>query len=1204
MNRPSGPTGRDLLDSVSERLGAGERRLALTGLKGAARAHLLAQLRRRKLGPFVCVAADEDAADQLATDLGFFLQAPGGAQQAVLRLPGDDQLPYDALSPDRRTMLERLAALHQLAHGGAASALVISARALARRQIPPEAVRGASERVAAGQEFDRDRLAARLVAMGYQSAPVVEDPGTFAVRGGILDVYSPLYPNPVRLEYFGDTVESLRLFEPDTQRTAGTLNEALFGPAHEILLDERARAAGVAAVREAADAVNRPTSKVRELIDAIQEGRLVYGLEALLPGFYDKELATLFDYLPLWSKDALFFIDDPVAVESALAQLDEELAREHEQAHRRGELVLEPGLHYLGSHEISERLAERRQLESRGLSLGGGEQEPIALRFGATAQIRQEIASHHGEHGALTPLVSHLDDWRDRGIYAAVACGSSGGVDRLKRLLNDREVSVRAHPGERLPDEPRKAFEPSIRVHLFPGEISAGFLDEAGGLALLSEEEIFGQRTRKVVRRPRSDQPAVAAFKELKEGDLVVHVDYGIGRYSGLVKMSIRGVTGDVMVLQYAGKDKVYLPVARMRLLQKFTGAEADSVTLDKLGSGSWERRKKAVKEHLLKMAAELLKIYAARKAHPGHAFNVPDSYFRQFESDFPFEETPDQEKAIEAVLDDMVSPRPMDRLICGDVGYGKTEVALRAAFKAVLDKKQVAVLVPTTVLAAQHLRTFRERFRDYAVTVEAVSTLRSSGQNREVLKRAAEGKVDIVIGTHRLLNSDVEFRDLGLLVIDEEHRFGVVHKEKLKKYRSQVDVLTLTATPIPRTLHMAMSGVRDMSIIASPPQDRKSIRTFVIKFDPSQIKEAITRELARGGQVYFVHNRVSSIHGMKKFLEELVPTARYAVAHGQMHHGEVEKVMTSFIAREHDVLIASSIIESGIDIPSANTIIVNRADTFGLGQLYQIRGRVGRSKERAYAYLMVPAKKPMTKDAARRLEVLQSFTELGAGFSIASHDLEIRGAGNLLGPDQSGQIAAVGFDLYSQLLDEAVRELRGEPPQEIIDPDVNLPVPAFIPDDYVPDIHLRLMFYKRFSDVHGDDELSDLRGEMQDRFGDIPLEVDNLSEVMAIKADMRRLRLRMLESGPGRIVFTLGHDAQIDSNKLAGLVQRSKGGYRLTPEMKLVAHVALKSEEPQDLLAACKKVLRDLLACESEQLLKVEGIGPKLGARSPRPRA
>jgi transcription-repair coupling factor (superfamily II helicase) len=1186
QDNSQGPTDRPF-EAVVRALREGQRRVALTGLKGAARGFVLARLARASPGPFVCLVADEERADALEQDLEFFLGEPG-----VLRLPAADQLPYDVLSPDRPTDLARLATLYRLSHG-AKAALVLSTRSLSRRYLPVSALDRYCEVVSAGQDLDRDHLARRLLEMGYQAVPMVEDAGTFAVRGGLVDVWSPLHSQPTRLELFGDTVETLRMFEPRSQRTAGSLESLQLCPAREVLFDDATRQAGIAAVREAADAVNRPSSKVRELIDGIQEGRLVFGLEALMPGFYEKKLGTVFDYLAKWAPDPVFFVDDPVAIEAALGEVAQAMEAEFLQSRRREELTLEPAAHQLAPEEALRLLGERRQIVSHSVHLGGPEERLVRFVPGPTAPIRQEILAHHGEHGALTPLVNRLGDWRERGIFAAIACGSGGQVDRLKRLLLDRNLHVKAATAqETFPLEPALAFDSSVYVHLFPQEISAGFEDADAGLALLSEEDIFGQRTRKVTRRTKTDQPFAFAFRELKEGDLVVHVDYGIGRYQGLIKMAIRGIGTDAMVLQYAGKDKVYLPVQRMRLLQKFTGSDAENVALDKLGSGSWERRKKAVKEHLLKMAAELLRLYAGRKAHPGFAFSEPDQYFRQFEADFPFEETNDQNRAIEEVLKDMQSTEPMDRLICGDVGYGKTEVALRAAFKAVLDKKQVAVLVPTTLLAAQHLRTFSERFKDYAVTVEAVSRLRPAKENREILKRAAEGRVDVLVGTHRLLGADVSFKDLGLLVIDEEQRFGVAHKEKIKKYRSQVDVLTLTATPIPRTLHMSMSGVRDMSIIATPPEDRKAIRTFVIKFDAAQIAEAIRRELARGGQVYFVHNRVESIHQMERFLKEQVPEARTAIAHGQMGESELEGVMAAFVDRQTDVLICSSIIESGLDIPAANTIIVNRADMFGLSQLYQIRGRVGRSKERAYAYLMVPAKTPMTKDAAKRLEVLQSFTELGAGFSIASHDLEIRGAGNLLGPDQSGHIAAVGFDLYAQLLDEAVHELRGEPVSEVVDPDVNLPVPAFIPDDYLPDIQMRLMFYQRFSQVSGDDELSDLRAEMADRFGELPDEVDNLSEVMAIKADMRRLRLRSLESGPsagsgqgpGRVVFALGNDALLDAGKLAGLVQRSRGAYRLTPEMKLVATVdPARTKLPHDLLAAVKHVLRDLLGCESD---------------------
>ncbi len=569
------------------------------------------------------------------------------------------------------------------------------------------------------------------------------------------------------------------------------------------------------------------------------------------------------------------------------------------------------------------------------------------------------------------------------------------------------------------------------------------------------------------------------------------------------------------------------------------------------------------------------------RRAAPTRARSsrAPDRYFRQFEADFAFNETPDQEKAINDVLADMQKSEPMDRLVCGDVGYGKTEVAMRAAFKAVLDRKQVAVLVPTTVLAQQHYNTFKKRFDGYPVNIDVVSGMRKPGEVREVLRKSKDGKVDILIGTHKLLGGEVGFKDLGLLVVDEEQRFGVKQKEQIKRFRSQVDVLTLSATPIPRTLNMAMSGIRDMSIIATPPADRRSIRTFVVKFDATQIREAILREVQRGGQVFFVHNRVQSIHSMEKFLKELIPEVSIGVAHGQMGEGQLEKVMAQFVDRKFQVLLSTSIIESGIDISSANTMIVNRADHFGLAQLYQLRGRVGRSRERAYAYLLLPAGRTVTKDAQRRLEVLQNFTELGAGFSVASHDLEIRGAGNLLGPDQSGAIAAIGFDLYTQLLEEAVAEMRGEPLRVEIDPEVALPVPALIPDDYVPDVHQRLMFYKRFSLASRDEDLQDLRAELVDRFGEVPDEVDNLSELMLLKIDMRDLQLRALDSGPGRVVIMLGTEARLDGAKLAALVQRSKGVYRLTPDMKLIARIP-EQTRGRDYILEARKVLRDLNSC------------------------
>jgi transcription-repair coupling factor (superfamily II helicase) len=1140
------------------------RAVDVTGLVGASRAvlvrDLLAPASRAGSGAptapdtrvrcVVAVAPDEEEAESLARDLSFFLGA-----DAVVRVPADAVLPYDDLSPDRGVELERLASLARLHLAPeAVKAVVVSARGLARRLVPRKVFEAGADLLGKGIEIAREALAEKLVALGFTRTPLVEDQGSFAVRGGIVDLWSPAQPRPVRLEFFGDEIESCRTFDPETQRSEGDVDEVLLCPAREALFTAEGKAAAQATVRDAAERVNRPTSRVREVLESIEAGTPFFGMEALLPGFHPGGLATLFDHLP---PGAAVYLDDASGVEEALRELDEELAREHEAAVGREELALPPAAHFLGASEALARAADRPLVRRHKVWLGTA--DPVRFSLVETSGIRGEIETAHGEEGALAPLTRRLEEWRKRGIATVVACGTPSASERLRRLLEDRRQHARVHLGP--PGDPRAVYDAAVHVHVFAGELSAGFVDGDGGLAVVSDEEIFGRRVRKKARRASDENAFAAAFRDLNEGDLVVHVEHGIAKYLGLTKMQIRGVEGDFLVLAYDGADRLYLPVAKLRQVQKFTGASPDGVRLDKLGGSSFALRKARVKEQLLKMAAELLDIYAARAAHPGFQYPEPDEAFREFEAEFPWEETPDQAKAIEDVIRDMRKGRtgaaanaPMDRLVCGDVGYGKTEVAMRAAMLAVLSKKQVALLVPTTVLASQHERTFRERFKGYPVRIEAASRMKTAEEVKAILKDTSAGKVDILIGTHRLLAADVSFKDLGLVVVDEEQRFGVAHKERLKKLRKLVDVLTLTATPIPRTLHMSLAGVRDLSIIATPPEDRRAIRTFVMKFDPGAVKEAIENELKRGGQVYFVHNRVRSIHAIRKFLAELVPTARLGIAHGQMGEGKLEEVMSQFVNKELDVLVATSIIESGLDIPSANTIVVNRADHFGLAQLYQIRGRVGRSRERAYAYLLVPARRPVTKDAQKRLEVLQRFSELGAGFKIASHDLEIRGAGNLLGKDQSGQIEAVGFELYQELLDESVRELRGEAPREEIDPDVQLPVPAFIPDPYMPDVHQRLWFYKRLAQASSDEELDAIRAEIVDRCGDPPDEVDALCELMAVKVRLRALKIRALESGPGRVVLTLGETAALDPFQLARAVQGSNGRLRLTPDMKLVA--------------------------------------------------
>lgn len=1203
--RDAAPTadGR-ALERLVARLKAGPGPVAALGVRAAARGWVAAHVGRALGAPVLCIAADEDAADRLAADIAFFVGGKGeGEAPHVLRLPFDEILPYDGLSPDRTTELDRLAGLFLLQLGHRPAAIVVSARALTKRVLPARVLDACSDLVGKGSEVDRDELARKLVASGYQSVPLVEDPGTFAVRGGIVDVWSPVYPQPVRLEFFGDEVESLRLFDPESQRTVRELEQVYLSPARELLFNEETRRLGTAAVRAAADRVNRPTTQVRELLDAVQEGVPAFGLEALLPGFYEGGLSPLTEYLP---RDAVALVDDPVAVARSLEELWAELTRSHDAAVARGELALPAEQHFVPIEEARTRLAARRSVELHTLWLGTpGGPEPVRFDLPVTAEIRKEIENHHGEEGALTPLIERLKRLRERGRTSIIACGATSSADKLKRLLRERRLHVRVHEGP-LPEDPRSLWDQSHHAHLVMGDITGGFLASEAGFAVIADEEILGPRQRRKLRsQKRADLPFVAAFRELNEGDLCVHVDHGICRYEGLTKLNVRGVEGDFLVLQFEGKDKLFLPVSKLRQVQKFVG-QPEHARLDRLGGTSWEKTKKRVKDELLKMAAELLDIYARRKAHPGIAYPEPDRYYDQFEADFPYEETPDQAKAIQDILKDMTSGKPMDRLVCGDVGYGKTEVAMRAAFLAVLGKKQVAVLVPTTILALQHFRSFSKRFADYPVQVDWVSSLREAKENKAVLHRAAEGKVDIVIGTHALLGSAVDFKDLGLVIVDEEHRFGVKQKEKLKKLKAEVDVLTLTATPIPRTLNMSLGGVRDLSIINTPPADRRAIRTFVSKFDPKEIREAILREKARGGQVYFVHNRVQSIGAMERFLRELVPEASIGVGHGQMAEHVLEKVISDFIDRKYDVLLCTTIVESGLDIPSANTIIVNRADTFGLAQLYQLRGRVGRSSERAYAHLLVPAKRQVTKDAQRRLEVLQQFSDLGAGFHIASHDLEIRGAGHLLGEKQSGHIEAVGFDLYAELLDEAVRELKGEPPKERYEPEVTLPIPAFLPDEYLPDVHQRLLFYKKLASAESDADIEAVREELVDRCGHPPAQVDNLCRVMSVKAGLRALRLRALEHGPARLVITLGPDPLLDPEKLTRLLadaekeaqakapkvaKPAKGArahpaakapeprYRLTPDMKLVCRID-PTAAGETLLAAADEVLRDLSRC------------------------
>jgi transcription-repair coupling factor (superfamily II helicase) len=1159
------------------------RRAVVRGCPDSYLALILSRILGSYPPPLVVVAPDEDRARAMAQDLDFFVGGAGPEEDsaegtmrlpAVMHLPAVETSPYAEISPDRVAVMQRLGVLFRLSQGYAGPVLVTSAAALRRRVIPARALACLTDLVAVEEEVDRDSLIARLVSCGFNRVQVVEDPGTFAVRGGILDLFPPLFSFPVRLEFFGDLVESIRLFDPGSQRTLRSVEEVPFHPVRETIPTEGSELK--ARVLQAADRAKHPSSRTRLLLEELESGREFFGVEAMAPA-YHKALVPLTDYLP---DEALWVVLDPEGVEVALEQEDARSEAGHSSRLAEGRLTFEPGDFFVAAAELAELLRGKRRIEAGlvahdlGAEAAVGDGAGHSVRVRDNADIAAELQQARSERGEaiLRALVARLRQWQEEGRRVMIAAGSQPQADRLGALLKGYGVAW---------VEERAAGAAEAPVTLSSRRLGRGFRDP-GGEVVLTEEEIFGPKAR---RRParRFSGAGVGDLGQLEEGDPTVHAEHGVGLYRGLKKLEIGGVPADFLLLEYAGADRLYLPVYRMDLVQKYVGADGAAPRLDKLGGITWARKKGKVKADVRKMAEELLQIYAQRAALEGHAYPAPDAVYDEFEATFPFTETTDQGRAVEEVLDDLTAGRPMDRLVCGDVGFGKTEVALRAAFLVAMSGRQVAVLAPTTVLVEQHYRTFADRFSPYPVRVEAVSRFRSRKELAKVFEDLTAGKVDVAIGTHRLLSSDVRFRDLGLLVIDEEHRFGVAHKERLKRMRTQVDVLTMTATPIPRTLHMGMTGMRAISIISTPPVDRLAIRTFVCRYDEALVGEAIRKELDRGGQVFFVHNRVRDIEKWAERITDLVPGAKVVVGHGQMDASRLERVMVDFVAGRYDVLVCTAIIESGLDIPRANTMFINKADHFGLAQLYQLRGRIGRSRHRAFCYLLVPGFEAMTPDARRRLTALERFTELGSGFSVASHDLEIRGAGELLGAKQSGQIAAVGFDAYARILEEAVAELKGEPISAESDPEINTPgLSAYIPDDYVEDTGQRLTLYKRLSHAAQDAEaVGDILAEVRDRYGSQPLEVDGLGELMVIKGLASRLGVTVVDLAGGRLSLTLSEATPLTPEQVIGLVERRGSSFRLTPEMRLICTLEVAAVERESLaaLSAAKKVLHELIA-------------------------
>ncbi|HMF39177.1 MAG TPA: transcription-repair coupling factor, partial [Polyangia bacterium] len=938
--------------------------------------------------------------------------------------------------------------------------------------------------------------------------------------------------------------------------------------------DPRAR------VLAAADTAVYPSSKTRRLLEQIEEGEQFFGIEALAPAFH-AGMVPLFDYLP---ETTICVVEEPEAVLDEARRQATRLREVALSRHVEHRLALPAEDFVLVEDEAAAALAARRRLELRAVEVVRVNPPPdapprIRVESEPHTTLRADLhqarsaagGSGKGEVDIGAPLRDRMRRWLDAGHRVRVVAPNRTHAERLVALLRALGLATDLPP----PRAGHDVFaQGGAALAVLSGSLRRGFVLPADRLVVVAEEEIFGPRALREARATKA--AALGDLGEIAEGDAVVHDEHGIGRYRGLKKLEVRGVPADFMHLEYDG-GSVYVPVYRIGAVHRYLGGEAGEVKLDKLGARTWQEKRRKVSAEAKKIAEELMQLYAQRAALEGHAFPPPDAVFSAFEETFPFEETPDQAKAIETVLGDMQNGVPMDRLICGDVGYGKTEVALRASLLAVLGGKQVAVLAPTTVLAEQHFVTFSDRFADFPVRVAVLSRFRNKTEQQKTVAALAEGKIDVVVGTHRVLSRDVRFRDLGLLVVDEEQRFGVGHKERLKELRTQVDVLTLTATPIPRTLQMAMGGLREISIIATPPADRLAIRTFVCRFDPPLLGDAVKRELSRGGQVFVVHNKIEDIGELAKRIAEIAPEGtRIAIGHGQMAEGELEKVMVDFVDGRYDILVCTTIIESGLDIPRANTMIVNHADRFGLAQLYQLRGRIGRSRERAFCYLVVPDDAArITPEAKQRLAVLQRFTELGAGFQVATHDLEIRGAGELLGERQHGAVAAVGFEAYARILEEAVAELKGEPIKPEHDPEINVDVPAYIPDDYVPDTGQRLEFYRRLAQARDEDGVRATLAELNDRYGPLPDEAQLLGEVMIDKTIVRALGALAYELAPTRIVLSFAADAGLDPDRVKKLVSARGSRFKLTPDMRLAYN--FDEAEKRDRLPAARKRLEQL---------------------------
>src|SRR6266571_4475659 len=1153
---------------VASHLKEGTGRISVSGLTPTAKALLLVLLQRAADRPLILVGSDNRSMEDYVPLLQAFCELTGAADPAtVVALPTRDVLPFQNLSPHPELQEERAVALWKIATG-AVSIIVSPITATALRLRSAEYYADLARIVRRGDTFDTDPLLRHLNTVGYTSTDVVEMPGEYALRGGILDVYSPEADRPVRVEFFGDEVESIRKFEPATQRSSNPVDEAILLPLTETPVSDDLL--GAIHVRLSGKRITGAEEIVEQ---AVRSGGVT-----VFPGweFYAPVAGadrTIFDLLPR----ALVITDEP---ENLKPEFEHTWSR-IEEAHERsgvGNLVRPADL-YLSPEEWWAKLGTLRGADVEHLGIERtGQAEAVTFHSQPTPRF----------HGSVPAMLEQVQKQTAEGKRVLIAVPNTGEIERLADIFTEYAVSFRlgsrTRSGESYADETAYFAGEVLTTTLAKAYVPDGVALPDANLTIFGARDLFDE-SESVVSRPQRQKSKTSAFlsdfRDLQVGDYVVHVEHGIGQYQGLKEINQGDGNAEFMLLEYAEGARLYVPLTRLDLVQKYRSSEGAKPPLSHLGTAAWAKTKARVRKAMKDMADELLKLYAERKTAEGHAFSADNEWIREFEDAFEYSETEDQELAIVDVKRDMETQQPMDRLLCGDVGYGKTEVAMRAAFKAISDNKQVAVLAPTTVLVFQHYETFKQRFAAFPVSIEMISRFRSAKQQKEILQKVEAGKVDILIGTHRLLSKDVKFADLGLLVVDEEQRFGVRHKERIKQMRKQVDVLTMSATPIPRTLHMSLVGLRDMSVFETPPKDRIAIQTVIASWDDKLIQSAIEQELERGGQVYFVHNRVETIWEIAAKLQELVPRARITVGHGQMSEGELEKVMLKFMHHEADILVATTIIENGLDIPLCNTILINRADRLGLSELYQLRGRVGRSNRRAYAYLLVPAEVELTPIARRRLAALKEFSDLGAGFKIAALDLELRGAGNLLGGEQSGHIEAIGFELYTQMLERAVREMKGEVAPGETEIQLNLGLNIRIPADYIPEENQRLRMYKRIAGVETESQLSDVRAELEDRYGEPPAAVQNLLEYAALKLLCLTVGVTNIERKRELVSIKFRQNAGVDPDRLARFVSSQRAA-QFTPEG--VLKFSARATGAEEVLRHLRNVLQELASGTLEE--------------------